>query len=94
MYIICRFYEVSAIREPKIITFSITGSQIFFANFVFSTITKQYSAYWKTVNNTKISLFAVFFFFFSHIDKNLISKSLKNENVPRTSVFAFENFGN
>ena len=33
MYIFCHFDEVSAIRLPKIMTFSITGSQIFFANF-------------------------------------------------------------
>ena len=45
MYIFCRFDEVSAIREPKIITSSKTGSQIFFADFVFSTKTKRYSAY-------------------------------------------------
>ena len=30
MYIFCRFDEVSAIRKPKMMTFSITGSQIFF----------------------------------------------------------------
>ena len=52
MYIFWCFYEVSAIRKPKIITFTITGSQIFFADFVFSTKTKRYSAYRKTVNNT------------------------------------------
>ena len=34
------FDEVSAIRKPKIITSSITGSQIFFADFVFYTKTK------------------------------------------------------
>ena len=37
MYIYCRFDEVSAIRKSKIITFSKTGSQIFLADFVFST---------------------------------------------------------
>ena len=52
MYIFCRFDEVSAIRKPKIMTSSITGSQIFFADFVFSTKTKQYSAYRKTINST------------------------------------------
>ena len=52
MYIFWCFYEVSAIRKPKIITFTITGSEIFFADFVFSTKTKRYSAYRKTVNNT------------------------------------------
>ena len=35
----CRFDEVSAIRKPKIIMSSKTGSQIFFADFVFSTKT-------------------------------------------------------
>ena len=35
MYIFCRFNEVSAIKKPKIITSSKTGSQIFFADFVF-----------------------------------------------------------
>ena len=34
MYIFCRFEEVSAIKWSKMVTFSITGSQIFFANFV------------------------------------------------------------
>ena len=45
MYMFCRFDEVLAIRKPKIITSSKTGSQIFFADFVFSTKTKRYSAY-------------------------------------------------
>ena len=53
MYIFGCFDEVSAIRKPKIITSSITGSQIFFADFVFSSKTKLYSAFRKTVNNTK-----------------------------------------
>ena len=35
MYIFCRFDEVSAIRKSKIITSSKTGSEIFFADFVF-----------------------------------------------------------
>ena len=35
MYIFCRFDEVSAIRNSKIITSSKTGSQIFFADFIF-----------------------------------------------------------
>ena len=35
MYIFCCFDEVSAIRKPKIRTSSITGSQIFFADFLF-----------------------------------------------------------
>ena len=52
MYIFGRFDEVSAIRKPKIITSSITGSQIFFADFVFFTKTKRNTAYRKTVNNT------------------------------------------
>ena len=52
MYIFCRFDEVSAIRKPKIITFSITGSQIIFADFVLSTKTKQSTAYRKTINYT------------------------------------------
>ena len=54
MYIFGRFDEVSAIRKPKIITSSITGSQIFFADFVFFTKTKRNTAYRKTVNNTTI----------------------------------------
>ena len=54
MYIFGRFDEVSAIRKPKIITSSITGSQIFFADFVFFTKTKGNTAYRKTVNNTNI----------------------------------------
>ena len=45
IYMFCCFDEVSAIRKPKIITSSKTGSQIFFADFVFSTKTKRYSAY-------------------------------------------------
>ena len=35
MYNFCRFDEVSAIRKPKIIMFSKTGSQILFADLVF-----------------------------------------------------------
>ena len=35
MYIIGHFVEVSAIRKPKIITFSKTGYQIFFVDFIF-----------------------------------------------------------
>ena len=55
MYIFGRFDEVSAIRKPKIIiTSSIIGSQIFFADFVFFTKTKRNTAYRKTVNNTNI----------------------------------------
>ena len=45
MYMFCRFDEVLAIRKPKIITSSKIGSQIFFADFVFSTKTKRYFAY-------------------------------------------------
>ena len=41
IYIFCHFDEVLAIRKPKIITSSITGSQIFFADFVFSTKTNN-----------------------------------------------------
>ena len=52
MSIFGRFDEVSAVRKPKIITFSITGSQMFFG-FRFSTETKQNTAYRKIVNNTK-----------------------------------------
>ena len=33
MYIFCRFEEVSAIKWSKMVTFSITGSQIFFKIF-------------------------------------------------------------
>ena len=56
MYIFCRFDEVSAIRKPKIIAFSITGSQIFFADFIVSTKTKQNMCIPKTVNNTRMFL--------------------------------------
>ena len=45
MCMFCRFDEVSATRKPKIIMSSKTGSQIFFADFVFSTKTNRYSAY-------------------------------------------------
>ena len=34
MYIFGRFDEISAITKPKMMTFSITGSQIFFVDFV------------------------------------------------------------
>ena len=36
------------------------------------------------------SLYFLYFIFFLHFDKNLNSKSLKIEDVPCTSVFAFE----
>ena len=42
MYIFCRFDEVSAIRKPKIITSLKTGSQIFFADFVFYCVNTSY----------------------------------------------------
>ena len=41
MYIFCRFVEVLAIRWPKMMMFSITGSQIFFVNFIFYTKTNE-----------------------------------------------------
>ena len=34
IYMFCCFDEVSAIRKPKIMTFSISGSQIFFSYLV------------------------------------------------------------
>ena len=41
----CRFDEVMAIRKPEMMTFSITGSQIFFADFVIYTRNKRKTAY-------------------------------------------------
>ena len=41
MYIFCRFDEVSAIRKPKMRTFSITGSQILFAHFLIFATNEQ-----------------------------------------------------
>ena len=49
MYIFCRFEEVSAIRWSKMMMFSITDSQIFFANFVIFARNEQKTAYRFTV---------------------------------------------
>ena len=54
MYIVCRFDEVSAIRWPKMMTFSITGSQIFFANFVIFARNKRKTAYRFIVDNAML----------------------------------------
>ena len=35
------FNEISTIKKPKIITFSITGSQLFFADYIISARTKE-----------------------------------------------------
>ena len=42
---LCRFDEVSTIRKPKLITFSITGSKIFFAGFVIYTKNERKTSY-------------------------------------------------
>ena len=52
MYIFCRFDEVSAIRKPKMRTFLITGSQIFFVNFVIFATNERKSAYQFIIHNT------------------------------------------
>ena len=51
MYIFCHFDEVSAIRWPKMMTFSITGSQIFFVNFVIFVRNERKTAYLFIVHN-------------------------------------------
>ena len=53
MYIFCRSDEVSAIRKSKIITFSITGSQIFFADIVFYQKNTTFHIK-ETIKNTRI----------------------------------------
>ena len=50
-YIFHCFAQVSAIRKAKLITFSKTDSQILFLDFVVSSIMKQFTVYWNTVNN-------------------------------------------
>ena len=52
MYIFRHFDEVSAIRWPKMMMFSITGSQIFFANFVIFVRNEQKTAYQFIIHNT------------------------------------------
>ena len=54
MSIFYHFDEVSAIRWPKMMTFSLTGSQIFFANFVIFVRNERKTAYRFIVHNTKI----------------------------------------
>ena len=41
----CHFDEVSAIIKPKMMTFSITGSQIFLADFIIFTKSEQKATY-------------------------------------------------
>ena len=41
MKFFCGFDEVSAIRKPKMMTFSITGSQIFIADLIIDTKNEQ-----------------------------------------------------
>ena len=53
MYIYCRFEEVSAIKWSKLVTFSITGSQIFFANFVIFARNEQKTGYRFTIPTTR-----------------------------------------
>ena len=48
----CCFDEVSAIRRPKMMTFSITGSQIFFVNFAIVFRNEQKTTYRFIVHNT------------------------------------------
>ena len=48
------FLSLSAIRKPKIITFSKTGSKLFYVDFIVFTTMKQYSGYRHTVNNTTV----------------------------------------
>ena len=61
MFIYCRFDEVLAIRWPKMMTFSITGSQIFFANFVIFARNERKTAYQFIVNTTNISTYCKYF---------------------------------
>ena len=53
MYIFC-FEEVSAIKWSKMVTFSITGSQIFFANFVIFARNERKTGYRFTVPTTSL----------------------------------------
>ena len=55
MYIFCRFEEVSAIKWSKKVMFSITGSQIFFANIVIFARNEGKTGYRFTVPTTTIS---------------------------------------
>ena len=55
MYIFCRFDEVSAIRWSEMMTFSITGSQIFFANLVIFATNKRKTSYRFIVHTTILS---------------------------------------
>ena len=54
IYIFCHFDEVSAIRKPKMRMFSITGSQIFFADFIVYTKNKRKTSYQFIVHTTDI----------------------------------------
>ena len=56
MYIFCCFEEVSAIKWSKMVTFSITGSQIFFANFVIFARNERKTGYQFTVPTTTLCL--------------------------------------
>ena len=57
VYDFCHFNEGSAIRKPKIIAFSITGPQIFFADFVVSTTQSDILHTGKPLTTLIISLY-------------------------------------
>ena len=79
MYISCRFDEVSAIRWSKMTTFSITGSQIFFANFVILPETNENL-------HTGLS-FTTLVFVYKKFDKN----KLTSEEISKI-LSTFESF--
>ena len=56
MYIFCRFEEVSAIKWSKMVSFSITSSQVFFANFVIFARNERKTGYRFTVPTTTIHI--------------------------------------
>ena len=54
MYVFQCFDDISAIRKPKIVAFSKTGSKIILGDFVVSIIMKRYTVYLSTTNNTTL----------------------------------------
>ena len=66
MYIFGRLDEVSDIRKPKIMMFSITDSQIFFINFIISTTTKQYTENFSSILSLNLNLYLLYLLFKEH----------------------------
>ena len=77
-------YEVLMNRQHKVVTFSITSSQIYFADFVIFTKKKQNAVYQFTIHTTRL-VFGVFYH--TLMDENSSQRFRKNNHYGLQVVY-------